>query len=141
MNPIAVGLVTAAALCAALWVAYSTGHDHGVQQCQLALAKVEKAKAEIRETKLADAKLVQDQLASHVQQLERELAERQPEKEVIYQTITKEVVKYAQSSPAGRCQPDADFVRVWNAAKDNRDPTGAGTGERGNTKPLPGDSR
>jgi uncharacterized protein HemX len=132
-----VGLLVAAALCGALWLAYSAGHDHGMQQCQLAQAKQDKIDRDDHDQKLRDAQTVQDDLTDKVQQLERDLAERQPEKEIIYQTITKEVTKYAQS-PANRgCVADADFVRIWNAAKDGRDPTATGTGERGNAQDVP----
>lgn len=130
---IAVGLLVAAAFCGSLWIAYSAGHNHGVDQCQLAQAKQDRLEQADRDKKLLEANQVQDDLTDKVQQLEKQLADQKPEKEIIYQTITKEVTKYAQSHSAGRCQPDADFVRVWNAAKDGRDPTTVGTGQRGNT--------
>lgn len=133
---IAVGLLVAAAFCGSLWIAYSAGHGHGVEQCQLAQAKRYQLEQADRDQKLRDAQAVQDDLTEKVSQLERELAERKPEKEIIYQTITKEVTKYAQSNSAGRCQPDADFVRVWNAAKDGRDPAATGAGERGNAQAV-----
>lgn len=134
---IAAGLLVAAAFCGSLWIAYSAGHGHGVEQCQLAEAKRDRLEQADRDQKLLEAKLVQDDLTDKVQQLEKRLADQKPEKEIIYQTITKEVTKYAQSNSAGRCQPDADFVRVWNAAKDGRDPTATSAGQRGNTPSVP----
>lgn len=134
---IAVGLLTAAAFCGALWIAYSAGHGHGVEQCQLAQAKQDKIDKADRDKKLLEANKVQDDLTDKVKQLEQELAERKPEKEIIYQTITKEVTKYAQSPANSGCVADPDFVRIWNAAKDGRDPTTARTGKRGNAKALP----
>jgi len=136
MNPIAVGIATTIALCTALWIAYSAGHDHGVQQCQLERSRQYEIDVQQRDEQIRAAQHQQDRLTIDVQRLERELAERQSEKEIIYQTITKEVIKYAQDSPAARCQPDADFVRLWNAAKDGRDPTASGAGKRGNAQPL-----
>lgn len=132
-----VGLLVAAALCGALWIAYSAGHGHGVQQCQLAQAQQDDIDRKHRDQKLTEARHVQDQLVDKVSELERQLAEQKPEKEIIYQTITKEVTKYAQSPAHRGCVADADFVRIWNAAKDGRDPTATGTGERGNAPAVP----
>lgn len=134
---IAVGLLVAAAFCGALLLAYNAGHDHGVDQCQLAQVKQDKIDQQHRAEQLRQAQQVQDDLTDKVHELERELAERQPEKEIVYQTITKEVIKYAQNNVAGSCQPDADFVRIWNAAKDGRDPAATGTGQRGNAAAVP----
>lgn len=134
---IAIGLLVAAALCGSLWIAYSAGHSNGVQDCQLAQAKQDKIDQQHRDEQIRQAEQVQDGLADKVQELERELAERKPEKEIVYQTITKEVIKYAQNNVTGRCQPDADFVRIWNAAKDGRNPAATGAGQRGNAEAVP----
>ena len=138
---VAVGFLVAAALCGALWIAYRAGHTNGIQDCQHAQAEQDKIDREHRDEQLRQAKQVQDGLTDKVQELERELAARKPEKEIIYQTITKEVTKYAQSNTAGRCQPDADFVRIWNAAKDGRDPEATGAGQRGNAEAVPSAKR
>lgn len=42
-------------------------------------------------------------------------AEDSQQTRVRYKTITREVIRYAKSD-SGRCQPDAEFVRLWNAA-------------------------
>lgn len=135
--PLALGLLVAAGYCGSLWVAYDAGHDHGMQECQLEQAKKDRIEQADRNLKLQQAQQAQDQLASQVQQLERELADRKPEKEIVYQTITKEVTKYAQTPAGVGCAADPDFVRIWNAAKDGRDPTTTGTGERGNSPAVP----
>lgn len=134
---IAVGLLVAAAFCGSLWIAYSAGHGHGVEQCQLAQAKQDRLEQADRDQKLLEANQVQDDLTDKVQQLEKQLADQKPEKEIIYQTITKEVTKYAQSPANSGCVADPDFVRIWNAAKDGRDPTTARTGKRGNAQAVP----
>jgi hypothetical protein len=132
-----VGLMMAGALSLALWIAFDAGKDAGRDATLTEVAQRDALLRVEYDSATRLAHIAQQELTAKVQKLERELAEQKPETEIIYQTITKEVVKYAQSPANTGCIADPDFVRLWNSAKDGRDPAPTSPGERGDTSAMP----
>lgn len=117
-------VVVVGVVLGALWWVYNEGKTVGRADAAQECREAREADRKQHEAALADAK---SRYADQVKRAEAEAWEYwqgKQEREVVTETIEKEVIKYVEreSNNDNACQLDADFLRIWNAANQNRDP-------------------
>lgn len=93
--------------------------------------------AVVAQRNLAEAKALADAIEQERMRLdvaaliERRHLEEQLKRAQEKQVVTKVVKEYVRARPdLGRCDIDADGLRLWNAANAGKPPRGAGAGKR-----------
>ena len=114
--------IYAAAVLAVLGVicaAYSKGYSSGLNEANAACFEREEAAREKYEAALQTERDAQAGREAAAISQARKFWEDSQEQEVITETIEKEVIKYVTRYRDSKCQLDADFLRIWNAANAN----------------------
>lgn len=137
LNPLVLRLAPYAALVAVLAFAgyklWSTAYEYGSlaakEQCETRVDTILQSHQEALQR--AQAKYAKQQ-AEAVQEVTRYWEENQ-RIETVTQTIEKEVIRYVRQEAASDnvCEFDDDFLRIWNAANDNKHGTENNAGPSG----------
>ncbi|HKY46134.1 MAG TPA: hypothetical protein VJM50_23790 [Pyrinomonadaceae bacterium] len=96
---------------------FISGYRYRDARCDAAESKVEASTAKAETKAVTEARTNDHATSEAVAKIEEQHAQQDQTREVVFQTIEKEVIRYVQSPPVvGGCTVDPDFVRIWSAA-------------------------